>query len=78
MFDPHLSNTVTNWEHRLEIEEERRKSHRREPYINYLAPVTQHRSDRPSIFTRILARIFKRAKDRQPQYCCPAREIQPG
>ncbi len=30
---------VIEWERRLEFEEERRRSHRSEPYANYLAPL---------------------------------------
>ncbi len=32
-----LINSTLEWERRLEYEEERRKHHRAEPYVNYLA-----------------------------------------
>ena len=73
MFQSPLITAVLDWERRLEIEDERRKNHRYEPYMNFLAPLPPFRRERKSIF----ARIFKPAKDPQPVYhfpsqdCCP-------
>ncbi len=72
-----LINSVIEWERRLEFEEERRKNHRSEPYVNYLAPVRSCRKERKSI----LARILQHRKASQPVYCCyppePCRQTQP-
>jgi len=37
MVQTQLINSVIEWERRLEVEGERRKNHRSEPYVNYLA-----------------------------------------
>ncbi len=66
MFQTQLIFKVVEWERRLEIEEERRKSHQYEPYMNFLAAPQPIRKERKSIF----ARIFRRSKDRQPVYPC--------
>ncbi len=41
-----LINSTLEWERRLEYEEERRKNHRAEPYVNYLAAPQPARQDR--------------------------------
>lgn len=79
MFQPQMINTVLEWERRLEFEEERRRNHRTEPYVNYLAPAQPCREEpRPSIFER----LFRPARRRRRDACCyPAqrrRETQPG
>lgn len=78
MFQPQFPNTIANWDHRLEIEDQRRKEHRYEPYVNYLAPLPPHREERTSIFSWLLALFKNRNADR----CCysPASTygIQPG
>lgn len=67
----HLINTVLDWERRLEVDEQRRREHRFEPFANNLAPV-QPLVKRPSLF----ARLFNR-RESHPVYnhpsseCCP-------
>jgi hypothetical protein len=79
MFQTPLINAVLDWERRLEIEDEKRKSQRYEPYVNYLAKPQGTRKERKSIFAWIF-RIGR--EDRQPadpryaqQHC---QETQPG
>lgn len=78
MFQTQFPNAIANWERRLEIEDQRRKEHRYEPYVNYLAPLPHYREERTSIFSRLLSLFKKRDIDR----CCysPASTygIQPG
>lgn len=78
MFQTQLINTVLEWERRLEIENEKRKNHRFEPYVNFLAKVHPCRKERKSSF----ARIFRRSRVRQPVYDCYVQEYcqetQPG
>ncbi len=62
MYQNQMINTVLDWERRLEIEDERRKNHRYEPYTNNLAPIQPYRKEHESIF----ARIFRFGRDRQP------------
>ena len=81
MFQTQLISQVVDWERRLEIEEERRKNMRQEPYVNYLAaaqatPQAEAAAvavavavakERRSIF----ARIFGRSKEqKRPEYPC--------
>ncbi|MBN2550258.1 MAG: hypothetical protein JXB15_13930 [Anaerolineales bacterium] len=54
--------SVLEWERSLEFEEERRKNHRYEPYVNYLAAVQPGRKERKSIF----ARLFQPRKASRP------------
>ncbi len=65
MFQTQLISQVVEWERRLEIEDERRKNHRGEPYVNYLAPVPC-RKERRSIFAWV-AELFHH-EERQPEY----------
>ncbi len=58
-------NQVVEWEKGLEIEEERRKSHRNEPYTNYLAKVQSDRQTRP-IFAWIIEMLRGHRRERQP------------
>jgi hypothetical protein len=57
-----LINSVVEWERRIEFDDERRKNHRVEPYVNYLASPQPTQKESKSIF----ARIFGRAKESQP------------
>jgi hypothetical protein len=57
-----LINSVVEWERRLEFDEERRKYHRVEPFVNYFDAPQPTKKESKSIF----ARIFRRAKDPQP------------
>ena len=57
-------NTVVGWERKLEYEEERRKHHRSEPYVNYLAAPQRRRKEPFSFF----ARIFRQRAKPQPVY----------
>ncbi len=88
MFQPNMITQVVEWERRLEFEEENRKNHRRDPYVNYLAPVEPARKERKSLIARLSGWIFARrsrpASDpqRQPAYPCypeeRCQETQPG
>jgi hypothetical protein len=44
---------VIEWERRLEVEEERQKVRRSEPYVNYLAAPPPCQKERKSIFAQI-------------------------
>ena len=66
MIDIRLITTVLEWERRLEIEEEKRKSRR---FEDVLAPQPVRKESR-SIF----ARIFGPGKERQPVYPCGDRD----
>jgi hypothetical protein len=44
MFQFSLVNDLIGWERSLEFKEERRKDHRFEPYVNYLAAPQAHRN----------------------------------
>lgn len=69
-----LINNVIVLERRLEFEEERRKNHRSEPYVNYLAAPQLCRKKRKSIF----ARIPQHRKESQPDYPQdPCQEMEP-
>jgi hypothetical protein len=57
-----LINNIVEWERGLEFEEERRKQHRYEPYVNYLATPQTIRKEGKSIF----AKILRGGKKRQP------------
>ena len=48
MLQTQFITSVLDWEHRLEIEDERRANHRYEPYVNYLAPVASKRKPHKS------------------------------
>ena len=61
-----LINSVIEWERRLEFVEERRRNHRSEPYVNYLAPVQPQRSEWKSLFARIILRRKDRKERRSP------------
>jgi len=76
MFQNQLINTVLVWERKLEIDDEKRKNHRYEPYANFLAPIQPYPKERKSI----LARIFNPGRDRQSTQSCVqenCRETQP-
>lgn len=60
MIQPIMINSVIEWERQLEFEEQRRKEHRSEPCINYLAAPQPCREERKSI----LAGIFQHRNDR--------------
>jgi hypothetical protein len=67
MFDVRLITTVLEWERRLEIEEEKRKSSRFEDvFTDFPAAPQPPREERKSIFDR----IFRVGKDRQPVNPC--------
>ena len=68
MFQTQLINAVLDWERRLEIEDEKRKNHRYEPYVNYLAEPQRPPQERKSI----LAWVLNLAKGRQPVHHCYA------
>lgn len=63
MIQSQLINSVIVWERQLEIEEEKRKNHRFEPCVNYLAAPQPCCKERKPIF----ARIFQRRKDKESQ-----------
>lgn len=46
MIQSQLITSVNEWERRLEFEEERRKNHRFEPFVNYLAPLQRARKEK--------------------------------
>ncbi len=78
MFQYQMVNTIVGWERRLQVEEEKRKNHRYEPYVNYLAPLERSRQERRSIFTWLLA-LARRRKPEYPIYPPAAcRESQVG
>ncbi len=56
-----LINQVIEWERKLEYDEERRKYHHFEPYVNYLATLQPCPKERKSFFPR----IFQRRKESQ-------------
>ncbi len=66
MMQVQLTNSVIEWERRLEYEAERRAHHRREPYVNYLAaPRHARNGSRPGLkarapvdFVRALAAVL--------------------
>jgi hypothetical protein len=62
------------WERGLEFEEERRRTQRREPVTNYLAPVQRllSRERKP-----LLARLFKPRQQPLPAVYTPNRECCP-
>ncbi len=78
MFQIQLINTVLEWEKRLEIEDEKRKNHRFEPYVNFLAKVQPCRKERKPLFKR----VSQPGEVQQPAQGCYAqeqrREMQPG
>ncbi len=85
MFQPNMITQVVEWERRLEFEEEKRKNHRGEPYVNYLAPVEPAAcEERKSLFMQVIQRILRPAEvpQRQPAYPCypeeRCQETQPG
>ncbi len=70
-----LINSVLEWERALEYEEERRRNHRYEPYVNYLAAPQPRRKENKSIL-----QIFQHRQESRPVYrCCqePCQETQP-
>jgi hypothetical protein len=54
-----LINSISAWERKLE--QERRKNHRSEPYVNYLAAPQPCRKEQQSLF----ARIFQHRRENQ-------------
>lgn len=70
MFQTQLITSILSWERRLEIEQEKRKNGRREPYVNYLAEVQSPRKERKPLS----ARRSKPGEEHQPAYryyeCC--------
>jgi hypothetical protein len=46
MIQSQLISSVIMWERRLTLEEERRKNHRYDPYVNNLAPLQHSRKER--------------------------------
>jgi hypothetical protein len=73
-----LINAVRNWERRLEIEDERRKANRLEPYRELPSDFRPYQEKRESIFVRIL-KLGRTRQPIPPRYepeCCG--EIQPG
>lgn len=58
-------NQVLEWERRLEIEDEKRKNARLEPYRELPLEPQPVRMERRSFFSG-LVRIFQAARDRQP------------
>ncbi len=69
-----LINSVLEWERALEYGEERRRNHRYEPYVNYLAPAQPCRKEKS------ILQVFQRRHESQPVYrCCqePCPETQP-
>lgn len=78
MFDTQLIHTVHSWEQRLAVEEERRKNHRSEPYVNYLAKPQSTRKVNRSIFARFFHFTAggQPAAQPQAQECCEG--MQPG
>jgi len=78
MFDNNLINQVVSWERRLQIEAERHKNLRGEPYVDEFTAPQPRLKERQSFF----ARVFKRRGKHQPgdsgyaQKPCP--EVQPG
>lgn len=76
MLQTQLINQVVEWERGLEIEEERRKSHRNEPYTNYLAKVQSDRQAR-SIFAWIIEMLRGHRRECQPASPCFSTEQRP-
>ncbi len=64
MIQTQLIISALTWERKLEIDDERRKNHRNEPYASYLAPVQRCPEERKFLFRSILERLI----DRQPAY----------
>ena len=62
MFQTQLITSVLDWERRLEIEDEKRKNYRPEPYREFPTAPQPCRKERKSIF----AWIFELGRDRQP------------
>ncbi len=84
MFDTRLIYQVVDWERRLEIENEKRKKPRPEPWLDFTAPAEPARQERESIFARLLRlgrsrrlaiRSVEPAGTRDISVCCetPAR-----
>jgi hypothetical protein len=73
MFQTQMITTVVDWERRLQIDEERRKNLRGEPYTDMFTNPQPRQAEGPSFF----ARLFGRSKERKPVYtgrnpdCCP-------
>jgi len=61
MIQIQLINSVTGWERLLEIVEQRRKNHRYEPYVNYLAFPLRSPKER----TATISRVFQHHNERQ-------------
>ena len=69
-----LINAVLEWERRLEIEDERRKAYRLEPYREL--PIEFEPAQKES--GSILARISNLGRNRQPVDHCCAKEYYQG
>ena len=54
-----LINSTIEWERIAEYEEEKRKNHRSEPYVNYLATPQRRGKKQKSLF----ARVFQHRKE---------------
>jgi hypothetical protein len=78
MYEIHLINAVLKWKRRLEIEDERRKALRLEPYRELPTDFVPSKKERESIF----GRISRFGKTRQPVNPCYTqehyKETQPG
>jgi hypothetical protein len=67
--------SVLVWERRLAFEEERRKSRRYDPYVNYLAPLQHPRKERmdgkenqaPAKFVKSLSEMGKTINTSNPK-----------
>ena len=66
----HLINTILEWERRLEIEDEKRKTLRREPYRELPTDFEPQKKERSSIF----GWISRLGKNRQPITPCYTQE----
>jgi hypothetical protein len=72
-----MVNSIVEWERRIDYEEERRKNHRNEPNVNFLAAPQPTQKEYRSLF----ARIFGRDKKQVPVYSTrkekPCKDTQP-
>ncbi len=72
MIQSQLAYSVIEWERALEFEEERRRNHRSEPYVNWLAAPRPCRKERKSILARILQHREDRMVRQAPVGCVQA------
>jgi len=68
-----LITSALGWERGLEFEAERRRTQRREPIANHLAPVQRLKRERKSL----LARLFQPRPQPAPAVYAPNRECCP-